>query len=180
MFKRLISLVIIISLVILSCVPTTAPITVTVTKPIYEAKVETIIKTITENITIPCPKCLEVKTPELRWFNTLNELRDFVFNDKTKDQKYVEGKFMCYEFAEMMIRNAAAQGFKMFWYPCKDFDGKDHLRVITVVLNEPDGNIEWYGGQPVPPEAYHKIIRNGRVYAVEPQGGMIIKYDVID
>ncbi len=184
MFKKVFK-VLIISVILLAsaCTPVALPSvpqpTVTVTR--VERIVETVV--VTNNVTIPCPPVSCLPTPEpakpLRWFNTLAELNQFVFEDKTKEQKYIPGEFMCYEFAEIMIRNAAAKGFKMYWYPCKDMisNYKDHLRVITVVLNDCDTEDEWYG---LSCPKYHKAERNGRVYAVEPQYGMVIKYDVID
>jgi len=65
---------------------------------------------------------------ELRFFETQLDLKVFLHNDDTDKQTYIDGEFICTNFALMLMLNAEKRGYRIGMY---SKDG--HMQNITLV-----------------------------------------------
>lgn len=76
----------------------------------------------------------DVDSPQLREFVSGDELWEFLRQDKTNENEYVEGVYDCNEFAHDLMLAARAKGFDVWVYPHKwkqKENGKWHAACCT-------------------------------------------------
>ena len=66
---------------------------------------------------------------ELRFFETVYELKTFLMNDDTDSKEYIPGKFDCQNYALTLILNAEKQGYRMGVFPVD----KEHMKNVAFV-----------------------------------------------
>jgi len=66
-----------------------------------------------------------------RDFRSLDELTHFLKEDKTDDLIYTVNVFDCEQFAQALIYNAEAKGFKMYLFPVS----KTHMKCYALIDN---------------------------------------------
>ena len=66
---------------------------------------------------------------ELRFFETVYELKSFLMNDDTSKRDYIPGKFDCQNYALALMLNAEKQGYRMGVFPV----GKEHMKNVAFV-----------------------------------------------
>jgi hypothetical protein len=64
----------------------------------------------------------------LRYFDTYNEMIDFLRKDKTNEIKYIKETFDCDDFAFTLCKNAAREGYLIHPYPTTD----GHVECFTI------------------------------------------------